>query len=72
MSCMEVLGRTEGRDLGVMVGKLDEDGRGFMGGRLEDWGDRVERVWKDGDSVQNRERATKDEGAKEQEEAKTI
>ena len=47
-TCMESLGRIPGRDLNVLVRKFEEEGRGFVGGRLEEWGEKVERVWKSG------------------------
>lgn len=45
---MEILGRAAGRDLNVLVKRLEETGRGLVGGRLEDWGEKVERAWKSG------------------------
>lgn len=46
--CMEVLGRATGRDLNILVRKLEEEGSRFAGGRLEEWGEKAERIWRSG------------------------
>ncbi len=47
-ACMERLAKVEGRDLGQLLRKLEEEGRMFLAGSQEEWGDGKGRLWNDG------------------------
>lgn len=47
-ACMERLAKIEDRDVARLVQRLEEEGRAFLGGSKEEWGDGNGRMWNDG------------------------
>lgn len=47
-ACMERLAKIEDRDVARLMQRLEEEGRTFLGGSKEEWGDGNGQMWNDG------------------------